>query len=243
MDNSIYIALSKQLVQFRNLNTVANNIANANTTSYKRNDFMLTDWTVPNGNGQKISFAQDLRMYRDIQDGALEQTNRMLDIAIQGDAFLQVETANGPAYTRAGSLQIDPTGRLVTDSGAPLLQLGGQNILIPEDAREITFAEDGLIIVDGDELARMNVVTFANQQNLQRLSATIYATDDPPLNANVTEFKIAQGFLERSNVQSIVELTKMIETSRRVSSTSQFMDTAYDLQRRAMDAWAQQSNR
>lgn len=242
MDNSIYIALSKQLVQFRKLEVHAQNMANAATPSYKQNAMMVTDWTINNGdrNGrQKISFAQDVSMYRNVQSGPLRGTGNNFDLAINGSGYFAVETINGTRYTRAGNFQLDVNGTLVTQDGNPVLTVDGGRIAIPQEARNFNVRENGTIVVDGEDFGQLNVVSFANEQRLERESSTLYKAMDAPIPAE--EFQISQGFLEDSNVQPMVELSELITTQRRVSTTANFMDTAYELERRARDAWARTS--
>lgn len=240
MDNSIYIALSKQAVQFRKMAVVANNVANLNTPSFKQDVMMLTEWDHPDVNRQKDAFVQDLRMYRKHEPGPIQKTGNPLDLAIQGDGFFSVQTPRGVRYTRAGNLQLDPTGTLVTSDGFPVQNPGGGAIIIPPETKEITVNEEGVVYVDEEELDQINLVSFANVQKLQREGGMLYNAVEAPIPGG--NFRLMQGFLEGSNVQSVVELTDMIETSRSVGRTAQFMDTAYELQRRAMNAWAQSGN-
>ncbi|MBI1275214.1 flagellar basal-body rod protein FlgF [bacterium] len=239
MDNAIYIALSKQMVQFRKLDVHANNMANVNTPGFKENVMMMTDWTVNNGNRQKISFAQDLRQYRDIENGPMQQTGNALDLAIDGKAYFAVQSPNGTRYTRTGNFKIDPNGLLVNADGLPVSAVGGGTITIPDTAREISFGANGMMLVDGEEIARLDMVSFQNDQKLVREGNTLYADNGAGLQpAPEEDYKVAQGFLEGSNVKPVVELTELIDTQRRVSGTSNFIDTAYDMQRRALTAWA-----
>lgn len=242
MDNAIYIALSKQMMQFRKLDVHANNMANANTPGFKENVMMMTDWTVDNGNRQKISFAQDLREYRNTESGSMQQTGNALDVAIDGKAYFAVQTQAGTRYTRTGNFKIDPNGLLVNNDGFPVSGIGGGTINIPETARNIVIGGNGIVRVDNEEIGQLEVVTFQNDQKLTREGATLYADNGAGVQAALdTDYKVAQGFLESSNVQPVVELTQLIETQRRVSGTSNFIDTAYDMQRRALSVWAKQT--
>lgn len=241
MDNSIYVVLSKQAVQFRKLNIHANNMANVNTPSYKQDGMMVTEWQHYDGSFPKIAFAQDISQYRNNAMGKMRQTGNPFDVALMGEnAFFEVETPQGPRYTKAGNFLLDAIGTVVTQDGMPVLDANGERIVLPEEAQQISIREDGMMVVDGEEFGNMNVVQFENVQDMQRLSATLYATDQAPEPAE--NFKLMQGFVEESNVEAIVELTDMIETQRRVGVTSNFMDTAYDMQRRAVQAWSKQGN-
>lgn len=244
MDNAIYIALSKQRVQFRKLDVHANNMANANTPGFKRNDMMITDWIHNNGDGGKVAFAQDIKMYRDTSEGGFTRTNNPMDLAISGEGYFAVETAAGVRYTRSGNFTRDGAGTLIMHDGSPVLNADGARIIFDEEAQNIEFRENGAIVVDGEEFEQLQFVTFPNQQQMTRLGDTLYTTDQQaiPVEEGVGQPRIAQGFVEQSNVQSIREMTALMETSRRVSTTSDFIDRAYELQRRAMGAWSKQGS-
>jgi len=240
MDNSIYVALSKQAVQFRKMDVVANNVANVNTPSFKRDVMMLTEWNHPDVDREKVAFAQDLRMYRKHEPGPIKRTGNNLDVAISGDAFFTVETAFGNRYTRNGQFQLDAQGTLVTPEGYPVLDNNGGRIFIPEDVANIGINEDGSIALDEALEFELGIVSFANNQDLSREGDSLYRSNAEPIPGG--DFRLMQGFLESSNVQSVTEITDMIKTARSISKTSGFMDTAYELQRRAMNAWAQEGN-
>ena len=174
MDNSIYVALSKQAVQFRKMGIIANNVANMNTHGFKKDAMMLTDWSIDNGHREKVSFAQDLRMYRDYRSGSMQRTDNELDIAVEGQGFLVVETPAGPRYTRAGQLSLDATGALMNAEGLPVLTPNGERIVIPPEARSIDFNEDGTIMVDRELFSELNLVEFDNPQALRRENGTLY---------------------------------------------------------------------
>ncbi len=240
MDNSIYIATSRQGVMFRKLDVLANNLANMNTPAFKDNVTMITDWTVNNGNQQYVSFAQDVSLFRDARTGALKQTSNPLDIAIDGPGYLTIQTPQGNRYTRAGDLKLDPNGTLVTHDGFPLLDVGGQPILIPDNIRELSFGDDATVRGDGNVLGELALVQFDDDQKMERAGLRMYRTDQQPRRAEGV--RIAQGYIEESNVEPVVELAEMIKTNRGVSGVTKFIETAYDLEQRAMRAWSGNGN-
>lgn len=238
VDNSVYIALSKQVVQFRKLEVHANNMANINTPGYKRNEMMVTDWTSSDSNDRKISLAQDIALFRDTAQGALTRTDNNLDLAIEGPGYFPVDSGSGTKYTRDGHFELDAGGTLVNSNGMPVLTTDGGRIVIPDDAKKIEFLADGYVMVDGQEFGQIGLVKFANEQNMTRESGGLYTTSQPGIPVDPAQTKVAQGYTENSNVQPITELTGLIETERSVNYTTTMIDTAYDLQRRATEVWA-----
>ena len=241
MDNSIYITLSKQLGLFRDMDVTANNIANATTAGYTSEDMLFTDYLVGDGNKNKMAFSQDISTYRDTRQGALKATGNPLDIAISGKGYFTVETPLGVRYTRAGNFQLDGGGVLVTMDGYPVLDADGQRIQFEEEDREITVGEAGNLTVDGEERGILGVVQFENEQLLERLSSTLFKSEVPGAQAEEGAVRVMHGMLESSNVDPITQMTHMIKVSRSVASTAKFIETMYDLERKASNAYTRQS--
>lgn len=242
MDNGIYIMLSRQLALFRDMQVTANNVANANTTGYNAEHMLFTSYLakdVSQGTPNNMALAHDISTYRSTENGPMMVTENTLDFAIQGDGYFTVETPLGVRYTRAGNFQLDSEGKLTTAEGYPVLDNSGQHITFPEDVRDIEIGETGTFKVNGEEFASIGVVKFENEQLLERLDGRLYKSEiEPEAAENV---RIMQGTLENANVQPVRELTHMIDVSRSVTSTAKFIETMYDLQRKASNIWAQQS--
>ena len=238
MDNSIYVMLSRQTALFRKMETVANNIANMNTTGYQAEKMLFNDYLVDNGERRDISFTQDTASYHDTIEGPLESTGNALDVAIRGDGFFVVQTPAGNRYTRAGNFQIDGQGTLTTAAGYPVLDEGGQRIQFNPDDSVVSIGENGSIVVNGEERGALNVVNFANLQNMVQEGNTMYKTDQAPIAADSS--RVMQGVLEKSNVEGVREIVDMTEVNRTVGSTAKFIEVMYDLQRKANNVYAQQ---
>lgn len=238
MDNSIYVALSRQTTLFRDMDVTANNIANSATTGYQAEKTMFTDYLTNDGNHNKIAFSQDIATYHDLRQGSLNVTGNDLDVAIQGDGFFVVETPGGERYTRAGNFQVDGQGFLVSFDGYPVLDDAGQRLQFEPQDREIRIGENGALFVNGEERGTIGVVEFANRQNLKRVSSTLFETEDEPLLAEKS--RVLAGTLEKSNVQPVTELVRLTELSRGTSNTAKFIEVMYDLQRKASNTWTQQ---
>ena len=240
MDNAIYVTLSKQLAQFRQMDAIASNIANANTTAYKPETVLFHDYIVTDADDKKIAYTQDVGSYRDHSVGTLKTTGNPLDLALSDNAYFVVQTTQGERYTRAGNFQLDGNKTLVNADGYPVLDAGGQPIVFQQEDRNIRIAEDGMIIVDGEERGQLNIVSFENEQFLKEEGGTLYNADAAQPKPAIG-FKVSQGMLEESGVEPVMEMTNMITTLRRVGSTSQFIETAYELQRQAIETYGKQN--
>jgi flagellar basal-body rod protein FlgF len=235
MDNALLIGLSRQTALQRELDLVANNIANLNTTGFKADGAVFAEYlhnrqgAEPNtALNRRMSMVQDRTSWHDMSQGTTEQTGGPLDIAIDGAGMLVVETARGERYTRAGALQINNTGELVTSSGDKVLGESGPIVFQATD-RDIVINKDGTIKVrEGASLTsdstrgKIRLVTFDNPQLLQKDGASTFAApagvDPLPLaDANI---HIVQGAVEKSNVRPVIEMTRMIELTRAYTDVS-----------------------
>ena len=240
MENAGYIALSRQLSLRRELDVVANNMANMNTPAYKAERMVFVEYLAQPTQQDKLSFVQDYGLARDTSEGPLTPTDNPLDVAISGSGYFTVETPLGPRYTRHGRFEIDTENRLVTGEGHPVLSTAGAPIVIPRDSGEITISSDGTVSATtpttARQLGRIGVVTFQNEQDMKRNANSLYSTDEPPQPAE--RAKLAQGMLEQSNVQPILETTRMIEVLRQYQSAGRFLQSEHERGMRAIDRLA-----
>ena len=133
MENTLLVGLSRQVTLERQMDVVANNVANASTNGFKADRSLFAEYLMPTarednfaaGRDRKLSHVIDRATFRDYGQGSLDQTKNPLDVAIDGDAFLVVQTPRGERYTRNGALQINATGALVTSEGYQVLGDGG----------------------------------------------------------------------------------------------------------------------
>ena len=241
MDNSVYVALSRQLSLFRDMDVTANNIANANTTGYGSEHIMFNSYVTKDtnqGDRNPMAFANDISTYRNTTNGELKATGNDLDVAIQGNGYFMVQTPLGIRYTRSGNFQIDGNGTITTTEGYPVLDTSGQNITVPDNTTNIKIGEGGNIKVNGDDFGSLGIVQFDNPQLLERLSGKLYKSAIAGQPAQ--DARVAQGMLESSNVQPVLELTHMMNLTHAVTDSAQFIAIIYDLERKASNAWAQQ---
>ena len=173
MDNASYIGISRQSGLLKELSVIANNMANADTTGYKSEGAVFTEY-VRSADGSITSKnpRESMSMGRlgahvsNFENGSLRQTGGTLDVAIEGEGFFLVETPQGERLSRAGHFLTDPEGTLINSSGYPILDEGGGQIQIPQEVNVLAIAGDGSISADGDELGRLGLVT-ANPQSLE----------------------------------------------------------------------------
>lgn len=245
MDNSVYITLSRQLALFRDMDATANNIANTNTTGYTSEHVSFESYLVKDvnqGNPNDMAFAYDISSYRNLVSGPVRTTNNPLDVAIEGRGYFQVQTPLGTRYTRSGNFQVSSDGTLINAQGYPVMDASGQPIIFPEDTREIDIGSVGNIKVNGEDFGQIGMVKFENEQLLEPAGNNLYKTDAPAIVVDDTTggVRMIQGVLEGSNVQPILEMTHMLDVSRSVSNTAKFIETIYDLERKASNTWAKQ---
>lgn len=221
------VLLSGESASQRAMDVVANNIANMNTTGFKRESVAFdAHMSRANGSNNGISFATERGAYRDFSNGPIEKTGNPLDVAIKGDGFFEVQMPDGSTrYTRSGALTLNNQGQIVTMEGNPVLGDGAQAITVPNTVSEINISADGHISAKIDptskdlaQLGKIGLIKFAHPQLLQATGGNLYTTNET--GEAVTDSMIVQGALEHSNVEPIVEMTKMIEVSRTYERTS-----------------------
>ncbi|MGF1475889.1 MAG: flagellar basal-body rod protein FlgF [Geminicoccaceae bacterium] len=233
MNNTSYVALSRQTALERMMTVIANNVANSASTGFKaervRFDTVLEDA----GAAGDIAFVQDVGARIDLRDGPIEATGNPLDLAIQGDGFFVVGTAAGDRYTSAGQFRLNDIGEIVTASGDPVMTIDDVSVLIPAETKNITVAADGTVTADEVFVGQLAKVRFAEPDSLVRVGDTLFASDALPEPAADSE--IQQGMIEGSNVQAVLEITQMMQTVRSFQSTQKVIETQHDLTRRAVE--------
>ncbi|MCC6598360.1 MAG: flagellar basal-body rod protein FlgF [Alphaproteobacteria bacterium] len=240
MENSIYLGLSRQMVLRNNMDIVANNIANMNTSGYRAQNLMFEEYVSKDKQDfDPMSFVYDRGQYKDTAPGSLTPTGNPLDIALTGPGFIGVQEPGGAiAYSRAGSLQTDAAGTLLNSAGYPVASAGGASIVIPQGSTEIKIDARGVISNQDGQIGQIMVAEFQNLQTLKPLGDTLYQTTEAPLPAENTHVK--QGMLEGSNVKPIIEMTHMVETLRSYQSIQNVLQTENDRLRGAIQKLTRQ---
>jgi len=233
MENTLLIGLSRQMIAKREIEVIANNIANASSPGYKSDQMMFAEHVLSVGKSTKLSFVRDVAMARNYGEGQIYRTNNNFDVAIKGNGWFQVDTGGTFKYTRNGHFQLDFEGNLVNTAGHTVQSVdGGPVVFSPEDTN-IQIKADGSIVVDGENRTKIKIVTFDNLGSLRKVSGNLLESDDEPKEA--TEFSLIQGMLEKSNVQPIMEVTRMIDTLRNYQGTQKLLDQEHERQRKAIE--------
>jgi flagellar basal-body rod protein FlgF len=233
MENTVLAVISQQMSARRQMDVIANNIANANTVAFKSERMIFSEYLQDIGNGQTIAFVNEAGVGRDFSDGPISSTSNPLDIAIRGDGYLIVETSDGVAYTRNGRLRIDADGALVTSNGHAVLSSDEYPILFVPGDTQIVIDEDGRITAESGEIGTLALYTFADMSKVEKLGEGLFVTDEIPEDAP-EDTTIIQGALEGSNVVPVVEMTRMISILRSYESAQKLSDQEHDLRRRAI---------
>jgi flagellar basal-body rod protein FlgF/flagellar basal-body rod protein FlgG len=251
MQNMHLIGLSRQMVLERQMDVVANNVANVNTTGFKADRSLFAEHLMPgahednfvSGRDRRLSYVNDRATFHDFAQGAAEQTKNPLDVAIDGGGFFVVQTPSGERYTRDGSFQINNQGQLVNASGYPVLG-GGGPITFQQTDKQINIASDGNVtVVEGanriDSVrGKLRLVSFAQAQRLQKEGANLYSAADGATAAPDTTSRVRQGFIEKSNVNSVLEMSRMIEVTRTYTQISALLQQQSDLHKSAIEKLA-----
>jgi flagellar basal-body rod protein FlgF len=250
MENTLLVGLSRQMVLERQMDVVANNVANVNTTGYKADRSMFQEYLASGarednfiGPDRRVSYVQDRATFHDFSQGAAEETKNPLDVAIDGGGFLVVQTPAGERYTRDGALQINNQGQLVTAGGNPVLGNAGPIVFQPTD-KQVNIASDGNVtVLEGTNRidsvrGKLRVVSFAQAQNLQKEGSNLYSAGQGTAALPDTTSRLRQGFVEKSNVNSVLEMSRMIEVTRTYTQISNLLQQQSDLHKTAIDKLA-----
>ncbi len=249
MQNTLLIGLSRQATLERQLDVVANNVANVNTAGFKADRSVFQEFLMPTahednfvGNDRRLSYVQDRATFHDFSQGASEQTKNPLDIAIDGSGFLVVQTPAGERYTRDGGLQMNGQGQLVTAAGNPVLGTSGPIVFQPTD-HDINITDDGTItVVEGNGRTdsvrgKLRVVSFPEAQKMLKEGLNLYAAGEGSPQPD-TKSALRQGYIEKSNVNAVAEMSRMIEVTRAYTQISTLLQQQSDLHKSAIEKLA-----
>ncbi|PZR36348.1 flagellar basal-body rod protein FlgF [Caulobacter segnis] len=239
MDNALYVGLSRQMTLRRELDVVANNIANANTTGFKVEDLMVrTEQAKPAktlDGGSAVKFVLDSGVARDFTQGAMTKTGGDFDLAIEGKGFFHVQTAGGDRYTRDGRFTTNPTGQLTTQSGHLVLDDGGGPITIDPTLGPVNVGKDGVVSQGAVRVGKIAVVRPDSLASMAKDGDNLYRNTTNAALQPAPDAAVHQGMLEASNVQPVIEITKLIEVQRAYESVAKMMDNTSELSRTAVE--------
>ena len=240
--SALLIGLSRQTALGREADVVANNLANINTTGFKRDGAVFETYLTPGARDEsflprdrQLAFVLDRGLSHDFTPGAMKLTGNELDVAIQGEGFFAIETPQGERYTRNGAFTLNAQRELVTSEGFRVLGDRGP-ITFTADDKSISIAADGTVS-GKDAKGRLRLVKFDNPQRLERVGAGLFAAREPAQPAAGT--RVSQGTLEGSNVNGIAETSRLLEVSRAYQDLSGLLQRADDLRRTAIERLGQ----
>lgn len=212
MDASGYVTLTRQTGLMREMQVVAQNIANASTSGFRREGVVFSEFVKRVPGGPSLSMANADARHIDLSGGGVTQTGGTFDFAIQGEGFFLVETPQSQRLTRAGSFTPGPEGELQTTDGHLLLDEGGAPVFVPPDARQVSLGRDGTLAADGVALTRIGLWQPTDPLKLSHEAGTLFSS--APGVEPMEDGNILQGFVEESNVNPVVEISRMIEVQR-----------------------------
>ena len=212
MENAIYAALSRQSGLMRELQAVANNIANIGTTGFRREGVIFAEPVRRAGEAPSLSIPHATARHIDLGQGDIEATGGSFDLAIEGEGFFLVETPAGQRLTRAGHFIPNVAGELVTPDGHRLLDAGGAPVFVPAEAAAVNIGRDGTMVADGQPIARIGLFEALDPTTLRHETGTLCQAAE--VQEATRPGAILQGRLEAANVVPMAELARMIEVTR-----------------------------
>ena len=224
MDGAVYTNLTRQTGLLREMQVVANNIANLSTTGFRAEGVIFAEHVrrLEDGGGS-LSMARAVGRHLDLTQGGLTQTGAPFDFAIEGAGFFLLDTPGGERLTRAGHFVPNAEGELVTPRGDRLLDAGGAPVFVPPDAEDIRLARDGTLSADGRPIAVLGLWQPETLADLEAQAGVQFAARSGVLpSEGVGAF--LQGVLEQSNVNPIAQVTRMIEIQRSYEMGQGFLD-------------------
>lgn len=217
----------------REMNLVANNIANSATTGYRQQGLIFSEYltngvgkasvSMANGNVERTSFLQ----------GAFKQTGNPLDLAIEGDGFFLIDTPRGERLTRSGNLFLSTEGSLITHQGFAILDEAHSPIFMPPDAKEINVAADGTLSADGEILNQIALMKPIEPQNMTREDGVKFVFQGAVTPAGNS--RVLQGFVEKSNTDPLQQIARMTEVQRAYEMGQSFLTAEDERIKKAID--------
>ncbi|MGB7240836.1 MAG: flagellar hook-basal body complex protein [Sulfitobacter sp.] len=236
MDNAGYTTLTRQSGLMREMQIVANNIANAATTGFRQEGLIFSEYVQPVAGQASLSMAQGNVGNTSYIQGALTQTGGTFDFAIEGDGFFLIETPNGERLTRSGAFTPNADGDLVTSDGYRVLDAGGAPLFAPPGT-DIGVSPDGTLSADGVPVGQMGLVSPIDSAGMIREDGVMFRADAGYEPAETA--KVLQGFVEGSNVDAISQLARMIEVQRAYEMGQSFLEAEDERIRQALKSVSQ----
>lgn len=234
MGETTLIHLSRLIALERKLDVVAHNVANSNSTGFRARELAFREYLKPEkgidetGKRERpLSLVDPRFQFSSSSQGALQTTGNPLDLAIQGEGYLVVRTAQGDRYTRAGALTTDRSGRIVTLAGEPIMGKSGP-IQVPSNDGQVSVAGDGTVSTKRAILGQLRLVRFENRERLQPAGESLLQTDQPPIDLGSGQVSLLSGALEQSNVATTREMSRLAEITRSYEMVGKLLKSSQD---------------
>ncbi|HSU65431.1 MAG TPA: flagellar basal-body rod protein FlgF [Tepidisphaeraceae bacterium] len=231
----LYLSATGIMTNSYRQDVVANNLANAETTGFKRDIPVFRQrlmaaqenrtpgsWSDPSLDGLGGGLLTESN-HTDFEQGGMEQTGSPLDVAIQGNGFFAVNEKGKTLLTRDGRLQLDRSGALILTSGQPVLDVKGQPITISPNATNTVINTTGQILQDGQVAAQLGVFDVPDSSKLTKLGNGLFQSPDPI--APTTNATLRSEYLESSNVDPTTELADLMDTQRQLEANANMIHT------------------
>ena len=243
MENALLVGLSRQVALSRELDVVANNVANIDTNGFKRRSTMFKEFISPTartenvkGADRRVSYVLDQGTQLHFSAGAINRTDNPLDVAIKGDALFTVRTQEGDRYTRDGSFSFNAKGELVTPSGHQVMTDQGVFRLTPTE-RDVSIAADGQISSSEGVRGKIRLVRFDNPSSLANVGSNEFTSSQRARPAGA-DARLEVGAVEKSNVSPVLEMSRLIEINRAYQMVANMMTQTDALRRTAIQKLA-----
>jgi flagellar basal-body rod protein FlgF len=244
MDTTTYVALSAQVALQKQLETVANNVANANTAGFKADRPFFQSYLEPlSGPGGGVSFVQDAATYIDRTSGPMEVTGNPLDIALDGEGYLAVAATGGTEYTRDGHLRVGPDGSLTDAAGRNVLGADGSPIQMPPGFEDVEIKANGNVKVKingrQQDIGQIGVFKPSTPNVVRKGGDGLLTAPESEMQPSTPETggaRVVQGSVEGSSVQPMKEIANMTELSRAYERLQSMLTNESDRERKMIDA-------
>ncbi len=218
------------LAQERRMTQLTNNLANADTAGYKKEKVTFWEMVYASSHGPRVGKALHPLVNHD--QGPAKVTGNPLDLAINGDGFFRIQTPEGIRYTRDGNFHLNDQGQMTTTNGDLLMGQGG-TITIAGD--EVDISKEGRIFVDGQQVDQVAIVTFESFESLEKIGQNLFqANGEDGQEIEAEDYEIKQGFVEASNVNTMSEMTEMIDLLRNYEAQQKVIQTIDDMDDQAI---------
>lgn len=237
METAGYTTLSRQTGLLREMRIIANNIANANTTGFRQEGMMFSEYVREADGGASVAMSAARVPLTAQTQGTLEQTGGIYDFAIEGDGFFLIGAPEGERLTRAGAFSAAADGSLVTADGYPVLDAGGAPVFVPPNATDLAVGLDGTLSADGRPIGQLGIVRPVADDAMIRSGGVLFEATDGF--EQVEAPRVLQGFVEASNVDTILQVARMVEVQRAYELGQSFLEREDERVRTALKSLVQ----